>query len=576
MALMENSLITDEKPVKTSVGSRIKFFFKETFRPHSKEEYAEVFTRGLGANCSEEVARKLPWLYIRVFALNLVLFAITAITFRVARYSADYLTAILFGGLLFNIPLCILFFELYPKRDLSLLKLFAVLVIGGVVSTILITLGYEFIYSTDSEPNAWISTLWVGFWEEFIKGAVAIAAIALLKRKDPLLCFLIGSAVGTGYSFTEDLGYIYSLSRSDGVSWLVLTSVGRGLSCVCSRAPWTAMIAWAYSKFKKPFINFRFYGIAVAMMALHYFADVPFFDDNLNILRSVTVGWAIEAAVVAAIFVAVFFVLKGYFKELYTEEKPALFQPAALDKRARLSQAANVTAVLCAALLSVLACVGCCVSVGNKLVYDKIFSDSEFIAFVQCNLSFNYNLKREYDAGQVDYSQFKSDGVLRGATQKVVDDESGYEYFYVYKFENKDKIPVLQSVGVRLEKLYYLRQMVVFEDHYYTYYGYPPEYPPVDESLWNENDGNEDDGNGDGEEPEETPKPLKVINFFNILDANCGYSMEGGCFEINNGKTEFVGLGAIIALSALAGATLIGGSAAFITLKIKARREENV
>ena len=52
--------------------------------------------------------------------------------------------------------------------------------------------------------------------------------------------------------------------------------------------------------------------------------------------------------------------------------------------------------------------------------------------------------------------------------------------------------------------------------------------------------------------------------------------MEGGCFEINNGKTEFVGLGAIIALSALAGATLIGGSAAFITLKIKARREENV
>ena len=31
-----------------------------------------------------------------------------------------------------------------------------------------------------------------------------------------------------------------------------------------------------------------------------------------------------------------------------------------------------------------------------------------------------------------------------------------------------------------------------------------------------------------------------------------------------------------IALSALAGATLIGGSAAFITLKIKARREENV
>ena len=256
---MQNSFSDDVKPNNKRVKEKINYFFKETFRPHTKEEYAEVFTRGLGSNRSDKIVRKLPWLYIRVFALNLILFAFVAFAFRLAHYSADYLTAILLGGLLFNIPLFIFFFELYPKRDLSLLKLFAVLLAGGVVSTVLITLGYEYIYSTTSEPNAWISTLWVGFWEEFIKGAVAIVAIALLKNKNPLFCFLIGFAVGTGYSFTEDLGYIYSLSRSYGTTWLVLTSVGRGLSCVCSHAPWTAMICWAFAKFKKPFINFRFY-----------------------------------------------------------------------------------------------------------------------------------------------------------------------------------------------------------------------------------------------------------------------------------------------------------------------------
>lgn len=573
---MENSPETDEKPEKKPVRERIKYFFKEIFRPHSKEEYAEVFSRGLGANCSEEVARKLPWLYIRVFALNLVLFALAAFVFRIASYTADYLTAILFGGLLFNIPLFVFFFELYPKRDLSLLKLVTVLLIGGVISTFIITLGYEFIYSTDNEPNAWISTLWVGFWEELIKGAVAIVAIVLLKKRDPLCCFLIGFAVGTGYSFTEDLGYIYSLSRSDGISWLVLTSVGRGLSCVCSHAPWTAMIGWAYAKFRKPFINFRFYGVAVSMMALHYFADVPFFDDNLNVLKGITVGWAIEAAVVAAIFLAVFFVLKGCFKSLYAEEKPELYRPAPLTKRAKLSQAANLSAVLCASLLSVLAFAGCCIKVGNRLVYDKIYSDGEFVAYVQKNLPFNYNLKREYDGAGDNYSQFVSEGNLLGATQKVVDEETGYEYFYVYTFD-KDKTPVLQSVGVKYEgELFYLRQIVVFEDYYYTFYGYPTDYPPVSFEDETE-DGGEDGGEegGEEEEPAEEPKPVKVVSFFNIEGANCAYSLEEGCFEINNGKTEFVGLAAIIALSALAGATLIGGSAAFITLKIKARREEN-
>ena len=176
---------------------RLAYFFKETFRPHSKEEYAEVFTRGFGGSgygggevgtvggagggfggddstvgadkaVGTTAARKLPWLYIRVFALNFIIFSVLALTFTLARYTAGYLTAILFGGLLFNIPLFIFFYELYPRRDMSLVKLVSVLLIGGVVSTVIILFGYEFIYSTTEEPNPWISTLWVGFWEEFV------------------------------------------------------------------------------------------------------------------------------------------------------------------------------------------------------------------------------------------------------------------------------------------------------------------------------------------------------------------------------------------------------------------------
>ncbi len=575
---MQNSLQSDEKPKSKRAKEKLKYFFKETFRPHTKEEYAEVFTRGLNGNCRDDIERKLPWLYIRVFALNLILFALIAFSFKLARYSADYQTAILLGGLLFNIPLFMFFFELYPKRDLSLLKLVAVLLIGGVLSTAIVTLGYKYIYSTTNEPNAWLSTLWVGFWEELIKGAVAIAAIFVLGKKNPLYCFLIGFAVGTGFSLTEDLGYNYSMSYSYGI---VLTSLGRGLSCVCSHAPWTAMISWAFAKFRKPFLNFRFYGIAVAMMALHYFADVPFFDDNLDILRGVTFGWAIEAGVVAAIFTAVFFVLKSCFKELYAEGKPEIYQPEPITESTKISHIANITAVLCGVALSVFALAGYCVKVGNVSVYDKIYDDNELIEYMQDGLSLHADLKREFDDEGEIYSEFISEGKPKGVTKKFgCEDEGEYEYFYVYYFDEQD-LPHLQSVGVKVDnKLYYLNQIVVYEDYYYDYQGYPTNYRPVDDSSWGVVD-DEDEPPTDPEEPEEPeepveePKPIKVVSFFNVKSVNYSYSMEEGYYKIFTGETEFKGLGAIIALSVLAGATLIGGSAAFITLKIKARRNKD-
>ncbi len=573
---MQNSLHSDEKPKNKRVKEKLKYFFKETFRPHTKEEYAEVFTRGLGNNCSDSVARKLPWLYIRVFALNLILFAIIAFSFRLARFSADYLTAIVMGGLLFNIPLFIFFFELYPKRDLSLLKLVAVLLIGGVLSTVIITLGYEYIYSTSNEPNAWISTLWVGFWEEFIKGAVAIAAIFILGKKNPPYCFLIGFAVGTGFSLTEDFGYNYSMSYSYGI---VLTSVGRGLSCVCSHAPWTAMISWAFAKFKKPFINFRFYLIVILMMALHYFADVPFFDDNLNILRGLTVGWAIEAVVVAAIFTAVFFALKSCFKELYAEGKPEIYHPEPITKTAKISHTANITAVLCGVALSVFALAGYCIKVGDVAVCDKIYDDNEFIEYMQDGLPLHADLNREFDPEGEIYSEFISEGKRLGATQKVVEGDG--EYFYVYYFDEQD-LPHLQSVGAKVDdRLCYLSQVIIYEGYYFNYYGYPSNYRPVDDSSWDVGDDGEEpptepeDPEEPDQPPEEEPKPVKVVSFFNVKSLNHGYSIEEGCYVIYTGETEFQGLGAIIALSVLAGATLIGGSAAFITLKIKARRNKD-
>lgn len=578
---MEN--LATEKTERAGVARRrIAYFFKETFRPHTKEEYAEVFTRGIKGE-SGVVCKKLPWLYIRVLALNIILFAFIILTFRLARYTAGYTAAILFGGLLFNFPLIVFFFELYPKRDLSLLKLFAVILIGGAIATAVILLGYEFIYDTDSEPNPWISTLWVGFWEEFVKGAVAISAVAILKNKNPFVCFLIGFAVGTGYSFLEDLGYIYSLSRQYGIEWLVLTSVGRGLSCVCSHAPWTGIICWAFAKFKKPFLNFRFYGVTVASMVLHYFADVPFFDDNLNILRGVTVGWAIEAVVVAAIFIIVFFMLKNSLKELFKESGTEFPPVEPLTKSARFSSAANLTAVLCAVAFSAFSLTGCSLKVGERAIYNNFYDDESFISCVQDGLPLSANWERAYDADGEDYSQFFEKGEKVSAAQEEKNGE--YDYYYVYVFDGEEI--ELESIGVRIDgRVYYCRRFVIYETNYFSDGGAPTRYNPVSDEITEEivDDGAEEnpepDGGGTGEvtpeEPEEpvAPQPLKVVSYFNISGKACSYSVDGGYFYVYSDETEFAGLPAVIALGVLSGVTLIGGSAAFISLKFKSGRNK--
>lgn len=583
--------VTETVAQKKSAKAKLGYFFKETFRAHSKEEYAEVFRRGLKKSDGDlsRVEKKLPWLYIRIFALNVILFTLLVLAYRLTSYTVGYMAAIVCGGLLFNVPLLIFFYELYPKRDCSLAALLLVLLIGGATASALSLFGYEYIYSTSREPNAWISTLWVGFWEEFVKGVVAISAILILKKKSPFVCFLIGFAVGTGFSVFEDFSYIYSLSRSGGTLWLVLTSVGRGLSCVCSHAPWTGIICWAFAKFKRPFLSLRFYGVVITSMALHYFADVPFFDEKLDILRGITVGWLIEAAVVSVIFIIMFLMLGNSLKEIYKENGAVDYPPVpeALSS-VRCSQNGNIAAVLCAVALCAFTLTGCALRVGERDVFKTFASDDEFIAFVQRGLTLKSDWNRAYDENAEDYSQFVKEGKKLGATQKESkESEDGYDYYYVYEFEGEDTI--LTSIGVNIDgRLYYCRIFLIFEDYYFMNNGRPADYQPVEEVLEVADDDNTDDGNtgggssdgtgGDTENggAEDDPSvPVKTVSYYNIAKITCSYSMDEGRFTAAAGDKEAFGYNEVIALGALSGAAVISGCAAYITLKIKSGRYKN-
>lgn len=569
--------------MQRSVKSKIQIFFSETFRPHTKQEYAEVFSRGITDRDGEK--RNYPWLYIRVFALLLVLFAVTVLAYRLTGYSVGFITAIIFGGLLFNIPVLVLFYELSPKKDISILSLLFLVLIGGAVTGSVILLGYEYIY--EGHDNPWVSYLWTGFWEELVKAAFAISAIALMKKKNPVCCFLIGFAVGTGYSFFEDMGYIYMYARGGGYGitgcgWLVLMSVARGLSCICSHAPWTGVICWAFVQFKKPFLNFRFYGVVLSSMVLHYLADVPFYAEEVAFLTGFNWGWAIEAFVVIAIALQMFFMLRHSFKGFNSS---ICAGECVFTRANRLSQAGNITAVLCAALLAVTALVGCSVRLGATYktiefnTKDTIFAEEKFVRYMQNGYNFSVDWQRAYDPEQVNYSEFTENGELKCVTQEHT--KNGVTYYYVYSVTEGEYF--LESIGTKVTgAVYYCRRLLIFDGYSYTLYGNPPYYAPVendwiiiDDDIEDEEPDIEPDDNP--EEPIEIPLPLRVVSYFSINEdvRTFSYDSETGSFIITTYEEEFTGLGTVIVLSVISGVTLIGGATTFIILKLKSRRNED-
>ncbi|MDE6505538.1 MAG: PrsW family intramembrane metalloprotease [Clostridia bacterium] len=562
----------------------LKYFLKETLRPRNKEDYKEIFRRGAlrrGADCGNEETTgcRVPWLWLRALAFGFILFAIAMLGYRLSRGAVDYMTVIVAGGLCVNIPVLIFFYELYPKRDISVILLLSVMLAGGILSVAVITLGYEYIYSDPVNASPWVSTLWTGFWEELCKGAAAITAVALLKKKNPFACFLIGFAVGTGYSVFEDLGYIYAYSGGQRFHWVILMALGRGLSCAFSHAPWTGLICWAFAKFKKPFLNFRFYLAVLASMVLHYLADVTFFVEELDVLSGITWGWAIDAFVVIAIILLQFFILRAERRALASpicagesgEQLEIAESVNTASRAAKLSYAGNLTAVLCAFVIGALSLAGCSLYTARTPVYKYFDSDRGFIDYVQEGLPLHADLTRGYDPDADNYSELSADGILRYAVQKQT--ENGYDYFYIYGFDDGAK---LESVAVKIEgAIYYLMQLIVYDDGYTIFTSYPEQFGPIFSEPPEEDGGvtEEPEAPPEEEKPTEEPRePIKIVSFFEISNRHKGYDYESGRLCVTVGYNETDNTVAYIVLGAVAGAAFIGGAAAYITLKIKSRR----
>ena len=214
----------------------LKRFAYETFRPHSKEEYAELFSRGHGG----DEKTPYPWFYARVLLISLLLFTVLCVGYSLSKL--NFLMVAAAGGFFADLTFIVLLVEIYPKRDLPLITPILALFAGGILSSAFIYM----LYGIDMHSAAFVDQAWTAFVEETGKALATIIILLIVKKRNPFACFIIGAAVGGGYSAFENMWYMYTQGFGwSGLPQAIETGLWRALGTPFSHAAWAGLFGWA-------------------------------------------------------------------------------------------------------------------------------------------------------------------------------------------------------------------------------------------------------------------------------------------------------------------------------------------
>lgn len=541
---------------KQKIKSEIKRFLYESFRPHSKSEYAEIFTRGNGSDGHGSY----PWLYARVWFLCIAMFTIAVVGKSVSGLNTASLYFL--GASFGNLGFIILLYELYPSRDFSLISLLAAVFAGGVIS-----IGFAQIYysiATFSKVPFGYQA-WVALAEETSKAAATVILLLILKKRNPFFCFLVGAAVGTGFSALEDMSYMYS---GYSVYNIVLQGVVRSFGAPFSHAAWAGLFGWALS-FEKPWKNIKTYAVMLFNMAMHFLVNFP--------LMNMFAEWkGYPFSIVSGILSICFeiYVLVR-LKRRFEPTSEVVGEGADGTERVKhLQICANVVASV-AIFLSVAFLLTATYVYRGRYYSSSIYFDSweECREYVQNGLEFSVDTHRDfivYDDLNENFSYTVEEGELRIAVQREQVGEYFYRYEYGYIFSGSVEEIIEDSAAAEApevsgdelvkpqepEEIFVLRNIYVeIEDSLYRLF-------IITDSELTVTDEN-------GEEQSVT------YGCFYINEEVYYVSASGGTFRVTYDDEHYIGLTSGIVLASLGVASVIAGAAAYITLKIKIRRNKD-
>jgi RsiW-degrading membrane proteinase PrsW (M82 family) len=144
-----------------------------------------------------------PWLYMRVFFFMLIC---TAISLVFSFVRSSILPFIVVGGLCAVVPLMVFLFETNYARNLTILDVGKMFLIGGLSSLVLTMIFYSpFAYAGEVVSAVLLAPL----LEELAKAIIVIFFVAKIKPKNMLTGLLIGFSIGAGFALFENFVYAF-------------------------------------------------------------------------------------------------------------------------------------------------------------------------------------------------------------------------------------------------------------------------------------------------------------------------------------------------------------------------------
>lgn len=276
--------ITDTVGLERLEGFSVRALFSETLRhrqPDEIERYLGVGTPDTTPPLTAEMGQwPRPWLFLRTLVFALVAYGVLLLTWKEFGNINVVPALIIVGSFAVPLATLVLFFELNTPKNVSIMRVMQLVVLGGVVS-----IGISLLLFRLTNLSSWLGPPAAAFVEEVGKLAalLVLARFAQQERYSfALNGLLFGAAVGAGFAAFESAGYALRIGLRSADDMLTNITV-RGLLSPFAHIAWTAIAAAAVWRVRaggetlmQALAHRRFLVLFAVPVALHFAWNASF------------------------------------------------------------------------------------------------------------------------------------------------------------------------------------------------------------------------------------------------------------------------------------------------------------
>jgi len=275
-------------------GFSLGQMFSETFKRHGSDAVEDYVMAGaVKTTPSIEVVETgwpKPWMFFRLLATFVAAYIVLAMAFNYTSNEKLVPGIMMLGAFAVPLATLVLFFEMNTPRNVSVLAVAKLFLLGAVVSLCMALLGY-------AVPIFDVSTMEAGIVEECAKLLTVILVMRSVRYKYQLNGILFGATVGAGFACFETMGYAFDVLLQGmqqaaqagsqqviaaGVSAMLGNLLLRGIESPLGHVAWTAIAAGALWRVKQDrpmspamLLDGRFLRAFIIPVSMHALWDCP-------------------------------------------------------------------------------------------------------------------------------------------------------------------------------------------------------------------------------------------------------------------------------------------------------------